>query len=195
MKRQTPLDVHRIVEERELVHGARVLALEQPEHLPVLLRRRRERGFGEDEDLALDAGLKLVEALDDRPGVAQHLDVLEWVSEAQALFVGRGQLLDHGGRLTLERGQLLAALPDEAFEPDLRRCRAVLHGVARPARGQALADEGREDIVDALPRQLGEARHLHGSGGVAAQEREIRPGFVRGQAERTEAIEEQRFVH
>jgi hypothetical protein len=156
------------------------------EPFDVLLRRSCIGRLGEDEDLALDPGLQLLEALVDGAPVAQHLDVLERVVLLLPGVVGRAELVDQGCGLPLEIRELLTLVGDETLERQLRRDGRVLRDLPRARRGKALFDQAREDVVDALAWDAGQPRRLRGGRRVAPEKSEIRLGLVAGEPEARE---------
>ena len=127
--------------------------------IDVLLSRRRVRWLREDEDLALYPSLQLLEALVDRVLVPQNLDVLERISVLLPGLIGGSQFLDHRSCRTLHLGEALTMVVEQPFERDVGRCGGVLHHATGPGDGEALADEARQHVVDALPghtRQAGD---------------------------------------
>ena len=91
---------------------------------------------------------------------------------------GRAQLVDQRRGLPLELRELLALVGDEPLERELGRHSGVLHNLARPRRREALVDEAREHVVDALARNVRQPCGLRRRRRVAAEQREIRLRLV-----------------
>jgi hypothetical protein len=169
--------------------------LDHLEALDVLLRRSRVRRLGEDEDLLLHGGLELGEALVDGAPVAQDLDVLQRVGVDLAGLVRGLQVLDHSPRVALHPRKLVAMRGQQQVDREVGGSGRVLHHVARPRDGETLLDEAAQDVVDALSRQPGLARHLRRRERVAADERQVRLGLVAGQPKARELRYELAVVH
>ena len=83
---------------------------------------------------------------------------------------------------------------DQPRHGQLRRRGRVLDHLAGARRGEALLHQAAEHVVDALARQAGLARDLRRRVRIAANQRQVGLGLVRGEAEAGQLPDQLRMV-
>src|SRR5262249_9518392 len=112
-----------------------------------------------------------------------HLDVIERATLAPSGRVCRRERLDQLAARALEPVELGATRQQQPFDRELGCDGGVFRRRPRPLRREPLLDERREHVVDALPRNACEPRHVRRSRRVPPHEREIGLRLVARQPE------------